>query len=124
MRRALDYIEANLDRAITLPEIVAATGVAGRTLFKHFRDFKGVSPMRYLRNARFRQVRQALLRAEPEQNVTAVAMGFGFDHMGRFAVEYRARFGESPSHTIRHRKRPARPQRVECRSVLERFPHK
>lgn len=105
VRRALDYIEANLDRAITLPQIVEATGVAGRTLFKHFRDFKGVSPMRYLRNARFEQVRQVLLRTEPEQSVTAVAMKFGFVHLGRFSVEYRARFGESPSQTIRHRRR-------------------
>ena len=109
VRRALDYIEANLDQAVTVADLVKVTGVAGRTLFMHFRDFKGVSPMRYLRNARFRQVRQALLRAEPEQNVTAVAMRFGFVHMGRFAVEYRARFGESPSHTIRHRKRPGSP---------------
>jgi AraC-like DNA-binding protein len=109
VRRALDYVEAHLDRPITLPEIVAAAGVAGRTLFKHFRDFKGVSPMRYLRDARFGQARQVLLRAEPEQSVTDIAMKFGFVHMGRFAVEYRARFGESPSQTIRRRKRPGSP---------------
>lgn len=107
VRRALDYIEANLDRAITIADIVDATGVAGRTLFKHFRDFKGVSPMRYLRNARFEQARHALLRAEPEQGVTVIAMRFGFVHMGRFAVEYRTRFGESPSQTIRHRRKRA-----------------
>jgi transcriptional regulator GlxA family with amidase domain len=38
-------------------------------------------------------------------------MRFGFVHMGRFAVEYRAHFGESPSHTIRRRKRPGPPAR-------------
>jgi hypothetical protein len=32
VKRAIDYIEANLDGAIGLPEIVAASGVPGRTL--------------------------------------------------------------------------------------------
>ena len=62
---------------------------------KHFSDFKGVSPMHYLRNARLRQVREALLRADPEANVTEIAMSTGFTHMGRFSVTYRRYFGES-----------------------------
>lgn len=36
--------------------------------------------------------------------MTAIAMGWGFTHMGRFAVEYRKRFGESPSETLRQRR--------------------
>jgi AraC-like DNA-binding protein len=103
VRRALDYIEAHLDTGFTIGDLVAATGVAGRTLFKHFRDFKGMSPMRYARNARFRQVRQALLRAEPEESVTDIAMSRGFVHMGRFSIEYRRLFGESPSRTLGRR---------------------
>ena len=56
--------------------------------------------MRHLRNIRLAQVREALIRADPEENVTAVAMSLGFTHMGRFSVEYRLRFGESPSQTL------------------------
>ena len=52
VRRAIDYIEANLDAEVGLPEIVAASGLPGRTLIQHFRDFRGTSPMRYLRTAR------------------------------------------------------------------------
>jgi transcriptional regulator GlxA family with amidase domain len=76
----------------------------------HFRDFKGVSPMRYLRNARLRQVRQALLRADPEANVTEIAMSAGFTHMGRFSVTYRTYFGESPSETLRGQAQQLRKQ--------------
>jgi AraC-like DNA-binding protein len=36
VKRAVDYIEANLDAEIGLPEIVATCGVPGRTLIKHF----------------------------------------------------------------------------------------
>ena len=104
VRRAIDFIEAHLSSPITIADIVTATGVPGRTLFKHFRDCKGVSPIRYLRNARFRRVREALMKAEPEQGVTAIAANWGFVHLGRFSVEYRSRFGESPSETLKKRR--------------------
>jgi transcriptional regulator GlxA family with amidase domain len=101
VRRAIDYIEANLDSSFTIADIVQATGIAGRTLFRHFRTFKGVSPLRYANNARFQRVRQALFQAEPEESITAIAMRWGFTHMGRFSIEYRRRYGESPSQTLR-----------------------
>ena len=101
VKRAIDYIQENLDTKIGLPEIVAASGIPGRTLIKHFHDFRGTSPMRYLRSARFEKVREALRRAEAKQNVTEIALQCGFTHMGRFSVEYRKRFGESPSQTLR-----------------------
>ena len=104
VKRAIDYIEANLDTAIGLPEIVAACGVPGRTLIKHFRDFKGTSPMRYMRAARYQKVREALSRAEPEESIGDIAARWGFSHMGRFSVEYRRRFGENPSETLRKRR--------------------
>jgi AraC-like DNA-binding protein len=101
IRRAVDYLEAHLDSPLTVADLVAASQVTGRTLFQHFRDFTGISPMRYLRNARLAKVRNALLRAEPEDSVTVIAMGCGFTHMSRFALEYRQRFGERPSDTLR-----------------------
>jgi AraC-like DNA-binding protein len=107
VKRAIDYMEANLDSAVTLEAIVKASGVAGRTLLKHFRDTKGVSPMRYLCNARFEKVREALARAQPGESVTSIAMSWGFSHLGRFSVEYRRRFGEGPSDTLQ-RRRPFR----------------
>src|SRR5205085_1462955 len=97
VKRAVDYIEANLDRPITLSDIVQISGVPGRTLFKHFGDWRGVSPMRYLRNARFQQTRAELRRAAPGASVTEIAMSCGVRQMGRFSVEYFQRFGEGPS---------------------------
>ena len=110
VKRAIDYIEGNLDAAIGLPEIVAACGVPGRTLVKHFRDFRGTSPMRYLRTARFEKVREALTRAQSEESVAEIAERWGFTHLGRFSVDYRRRFGEAPSATLR-RARNGRPDR-------------
>jgi len=100
VKRAIDYIHAHVDAPITLADIVRASGVPGRTLFKHFNDCRGQSPMRYLRNVRFERARETLRRAELGRSVTEIAAQWGFTHMGRFSVEYRLRFGESPSETL------------------------
>jgi AraC-like DNA-binding protein len=60
--------------------------------------------MRYLRAARYEKVRAALRRADPEENITGIAARWGFGHFGRFSVEYRRLFGESPSATLRRRR--------------------
>jgi AraC-like DNA-binding protein len=101
--RAVDYIHENLAEPITLADLVREAGVAGRTLLKHFQDFKGVSPMRYLRNLRLKRVREEL------ENGTAMrvyesALRWGLPHAGRFSIEYRKRFGESPSATLARRR--------------------
>jgi AraC-like DNA-binding protein len=43
VKRAVDYIQDHLADGLTLTEIVEQSRVPGRTLFKHFRDFAGVS---------------------------------------------------------------------------------
>lgn len=104
VKRALDYIHDHLDEPITLADLVQTSQVAGRTLLKHFRDYKGTSPIRYLRDARLDRVREALVRADAEENVTTISLKWGFSHMGRFSLAYRARFGESPSRTLLRRR--------------------
>jgi AraC-like DNA-binding protein len=102
--RAVAYIEANLQARISLTDIVGAAGVPGRTLFKHFETFRGMSPMEYLRAARFERVREALQSGQVTGNITHLATAWGFSHMGRFSAEYRKRFGERPSETLKRSK--------------------
>ena len=102
MRRAARYIDDHLDGPLTIGMVAAAAGLADRTLHKHFQE-RGLSPMRYVRERRFTRVREALLDADREASVTAIATGCGFSHLGRFAVEYRKRYGETPSQTLRRR---------------------
>lgn len=99
VRRAADYLRENAAQPVTLGDLVRASGVAGRTLLKHFRDVYGVPPMRFLRNHRLQRVREELLQARGTQ-VSEIALRWGFGHFGRFAAEYRKRFGESPSQTL------------------------
>ena len=103
VKRAIDYMHDNLGGPLTINRIATSAGVAGQTLFKHFRDTHGISPMRYVRNLRFEKARHELLNAKEGESITEIASHWGFGHLGRFAVEYRLRFGESPSETVARR---------------------
>jgi AraC-like DNA-binding protein len=102
VRRALDYIHANLHLPITAEQLAAAAGVPGRTLYAHFRHATGLAPLAYVRKARYERVRRELL-AGNDGHLSLVAARWGFEHMGRFAQGYRALFGERPSETLRRR---------------------
>ena len=104
VKRAVDYMQANLDAPITIAELASASGVAGKTLWTHFRRFAGTTPMRYLRDARLDRVHRDLRLAEAQDSVTMVAANWGFTHMGRFSQQYRDRFGENPMETLRRRR--------------------
>jgi len=74
-----------------------------RTLHAAFQQQFGESPMSYLRRVRLDRVRSELVRSDPATvRVTEVAMRWGFFHRSRFAQQYRDRFGELPSATLRH----------------------
>ena len=61
-----------------------------------------MGPVRYLWLRRMHLARRSLLRADAGTvNVTTVATEYGFWELGRFSVEYRALFGESPSAALR-----------------------
>jgi AraC-like DNA-binding protein len=64
-----------------------------------------MAPHQYLLRRRIHLARRALVRGDPSvATVTSIATSHGFWELGRFAVLYRAMFGEVPSVTLR---RPA-----------------
>jgi AraC-like DNA-binding protein/TolB-like protein len=101
LKKATEWLEAEPGRPWRLSELAAACGVAPRTLQKHFRRFLGRAPLAFLRELRFEWARQELLAGGEPRNITEIATRCGFGHLGRFAIEYRQRYGESPSATRR-----------------------
>jgi AraC-like DNA-binding protein/tetratricopeptide (TPR) repeat protein len=100
LKKALDLLEADPARAWTVGEIASACGVGRRTLQRQFRRFVGRMPMEFVRDLRLDRARQELLRGSSRSKVTDIATRCGFNHLGRFAAQYRARYGESPSATL------------------------
>jgi transcriptional regulator GlxA family with amidase domain len=85
-----------------MPEISKKIGVSGRMLRSACQQQLGVSPNHYVMLRRMRSARRALLKADPETTrVTDIATEHGFWELGRFAVNYRQVFGESPSATLK-----------------------
>jgi AraC-like DNA-binding protein/tetratricopeptide (TPR) repeat protein len=101
VRRALEAMHADLGRDWSLLELAAVAGVSGRTVQRLFRTFLGKTPGAALRDIRFERARRELLQGQPDAKVTDVALRCGFPHFGRFSVEYRRRYGETPSQTLK-----------------------
>jgi AraC-like DNA-binding protein len=92
---------ADLRRPISIAKISHKLGVSDRHLRKVFEVVHGIPPSQYLRMLRLSRARRALLSARGRSvTVSKIATRLGFFELGRFSVEYRKLFGESPSETL------------------------
>lgn len=95
-------VGSQADTQLHMTAISQKIGTSGRTLRLACREQLGVSPGQYLMLRRLRAARRALRKADPHiARVTDIATEHGFWELGRFAVQYRQVFGESPSATLR-----------------------
>jgi AraC-like DNA-binding protein len=102
VRRAEQFMRANVARPISMDDLVSETGVSARSLYAGFQRTHSMSPMGYLKSLRLRQIHDELLAADPaSSSVTGIASSWGFLHFGNFAGDYRKKFGEKPSETLR-----------------------
>jgi AraC-like DNA-binding protein len=99
--RAEELIRAHPEQPITIGDLTVASGVSARALYEGFRRFRATTPMAMLRVVRLERVRAELQFAAPNKKITDIAYKWGIAHLGRFAAEYRVRFGELPSETLR-----------------------
>jgi AraC-like DNA-binding protein/tetratricopeptide (TPR) repeat protein len=104
VKKAIALLQADPARMRSIDDLAVACGVARRTLEKHFRRFVGRSPSQVRREFVLERVRRELLRAQSEASITEIAVRCGVNHLGRFAIAYRRRYGESPSVTLQRRK--------------------
>ena len=101
MHRAEVYLFANAARPVYTEELCAALGVSQAALLEAFDATYGVSPHRFLKLRRMSMVRATLLLSSGHQrSAKAAALSHGFWHLGQFAHDYRAVFGEAPSETL------------------------
>ena len=105
VRRAIEFIEMNAKKALTLGEIATAAGTNARTLQYSFQKTAGCSPLQYMKRFRMGKARDDLQRSGGEQTVTEIAARWGFFHFGRFALEYGKEYGERPSETTGKQKK-------------------
>ena len=104
VRRAEEYIEAHWNQPITIASLTHATAASARSIFYHFKNSRGQSPMSFLKQVRLDHARRMLERSDVNRSVTQIAVDCGFGNLGHFAGDYFKRFGERPSDTLRRSK--------------------
>jgi transcriptional regulator GlxA family with amidase domain len=86
----------------SVTDLARRANTSVRSLEEGFRAHLGTTPMRYLRDVRLAHAHEALRRGDPEATTaTAIAHRWGFNHYGRFASQYRVKFGRTPGETLR-----------------------
>ncbi len=99
---AEQYFSSHIEKPIYSSDLCAALGVSQRKLQYAFLAAYGCSPQAYLKSRRLILARRALKSGNAGTRlVKSVALSHGFWHLGNFAREYRAYFGDPPSETLR-----------------------
>lgn len=98
-KRAESWIREHLAEVFRIPDVCLSLRVSRRELEYAFRSYFDQSPRDFLQALRLNAVRASLHCTNTP--VTDVAFSHGISHLSRFAAQYRALFGESPSQTTR-----------------------
>ncbi len=93
---ACGFMLSVIDRAFTLTELEAAVNVGTRTLRNAFLEQLGMTPRVWLKEQRLLLAHHIISHQEGDELVSTAAASCGLTHLGRFAADYRLRFGVNP----------------------------
>ena len=99
LKRADRVIAEHIGQPFAVGELAASCGVSLRLLEKAFADFRGVTPVAHMRNARLDYALTVL--RDGGSTVAEAALRSGFQSSTTFALEFRRRFGVAPRRTKR-----------------------
>jgi AraC family ethanolamine operon transcriptional activator len=102
VRRAVEFMRANLHEDIGVPEICTAAFASRRTLQYCFEEFMHTTPQACLRALRLNEARR-VLKSRSDQPITDLASALGFASASHFTRHYKLMFDELPSQTVRRR---------------------
>lgn len=101
---AQEYVLANARSRLTPDEIARAACVSRRSLYSGFRAYLQCTPMAYVRDVKLDCVREELIAGDPVvDSVSRIAAQYNIHHFSNFAANYKRKFGELPSRTLRSR---------------------
>jgi AraC-like DNA-binding protein len=103
VRRAIEYIEANAHREMTLTQIADAAGIGARGLQAAFVRHRDTTPTAWAERVRMAGAHQDLVDADlgGSDSVPTIAARWGFADPRRFAAAYRETYGGLPEETLR-----------------------
>lgn len=93
-KKIIDYIEENLSEPISLSELAEFSGMSKNGIIAMFSRLYGVTPLRYINNARL--YRAELLLKNTEKPITELALECGFGDSNYFSRAFKAYRGKTP----------------------------
>ena len=101
VRLAEDRFAAGGYQRVSLADLCQAANVSAATLYRAFQSVCGMSPLSYFRMRQLNKARTTLLDTSYKRAaIKRAALDAGLAELGRFSVEYRRLFAESPSATL------------------------
>ena len=91
---AVQYIQDNLDRHISIDELVEEACMSKSSFYRHFSDEFDMSPLEYI--TRERVIRARELLSDPENTVTNVSHSLGFSSTSHFIDMFKEHEGITP----------------------------
>lgn len=101
--RLVDYIEKNIKSDLCVEKLAAQAYMSTRSVYMLFKKHANATPKQFIRDKKLQAVHQVLTNPECGGfvNITALALEYGFTHLGRFAETYRKTYGVLPSETLK-----------------------
>ena len=91
---AVQYIQDNLDRHISIDELVEEACMSKSSFYRHFSDEFDMSPLEYITRERVRRAR--MLLADSDNTVTSVSHALGFSSTSHFIDMFKEHEGVTP----------------------------
>jgi AraC-like DNA-binding protein len=103
IKRAEEFMRANVSSPLTIETIAEAAGCSIRALQLAFRRFRDTTPRAALQRMRLEAARVEILRFDRAESLARIAAEHGFSNPSRFAQLFRRTYGTYPSETFRAR---------------------
>jgi two-component system response regulator YesN len=94
IRPAINYIDANYDKPITLAEVAEASCLSVSRLAHLFKEQMGITIIDYLTSVRIERAKQLLLSTE--QNCTEICFQVGYNNQSYFTRTFKEQAGMTP----------------------------
>lgn len=101
-QQAIRQIDTQTKEPLSTQILARRMGVSSRVLQYAFQEHLQVSPLQYILHKKLHEVKDALSlgRTSETSSVAQFATLYYLSHLGRFSVNYKKLFGESPSETL------------------------
>ena len=94
LQQALDYIERNLDQAITLEDIASDLGISQFHFCRYFKKHMGIAPYRYVIQQRVERAKQ-LIKGH-KLSLVEIALLCGFNSQSHLIHHFKKQTGITP----------------------------